>query len=212
MHAQLGGVCGPHFRRVEIVVDTELMIKRARKPSTGSLRWFRDTWEALFADRSSDGEVKLAHAVAQLSYENRKLRERLGDLEELVGDIAAKTGEDFETIFDLQKRTEIIIKSGFSSLGVTVREVRPGSNFVPCGNPNCVGCKKVQDIQEKITNDGMMVIDGTPHLQECAVVEGGKDVTCTCGSEGERERQERLSLCPCGFCTRARQERLRSAN
>lgn len=153
------------------------MIK-PRRPRKESLRWFQAEWRTVLKKSPAAHRVEvMVEALAQLSYENKKLRERCDDAEERIDDMVDclnRTAEGCENASDS-------IKTIAAFLGLGLRQTWH------------------QKKPSKITTT-MVMVGSTPHLHECQLAQkklrhkmvDGR-TPCTCGSEGDAEKRRKAN-------------------
>lgn len=143
-------------------------MKKTRHPrSAVSIRWLREEWLATLSKTPKATMLReTSRALAQLSYENERLRERAAENEQQISDLL----EAMQRVRVSQEK----MKEGLVKLA---NAVRMGLT------------EEIVESSMEQDKDGMFLVDGTPHLHECDRVQRPllRETRCTCGSEGPRE-------------------------
>lgn len=142
--------------RVQSKRQTLSGTRKKRKPAKSSLAWYREEWRRAITSVSPDEVVEF---LAQVSYENKKLRERMNVVERGITAIALATNH-------MQKTNQRIV--GTMSNITTFLKLNLNDGLVMVGSvPHLQECALAQ---KKVTK---RVVDS--HTR------------CTCGSLGPKE-------------------------
>lgn len=158
-------------------------------PKKGTLAWFTVMWERRLAGLSLNKQniTRLAKQMARLSFDVACFEVHVACLEDLTAERAAseQSIQDLKVLYKgLAGQTSQILKR----LGLNIEIQDP---------PRAIGMQKKAAVPFR--KDGMVVVQGTPHLPECAIAKEVAmrrtrkrrmvpPVSCDCGSLGDREK------------------------